>query len=422
MYSSKLFVVLLAAVTAFYNSCEGRTVSVRAGQQDVAAVEGSPLAMSCTAKSDVSPSPTPFVFKYWSASGAGATTVYNSSATTITSKTKGLSVTSTLTFKALKVADTQEYFCITEGKQTFMEVFVLPVASVPTIHMSKTDAKTIGAKTTLSCNASAAVAAVAPKSMLKLAWTFSKVSYTNGTDITSKAQTTSDNTGNPRTVASSLTRTVNKDTAGYYHCSVVLDVQVKNAVYNYVKNSTIELPVSVSQGVATNQKIKIFQKKEAKMVCDVAAFPDATATWMKDKEPITAASNKRYKFSSHGTTKNGVFVITTTDFVDRAVYTCTASNSVSSVSLKFTLRIRDPLGALWPFIGILIEAVLLAIIIIAYEKYGAKKGKKGSKGAKERLETSPLIDKSKDPGIEYTAGGKGRDDSVRMRGDAEVKA
>ena len=41
----------------------------------------------------------------------------------------------------------------------------------------------------------------------------------------------------------------------------------------------------------------------------------------------------------------------------------------------------DPLGALWPFIGIVIEAIILAIIIIAYEKYRCKKGEKcGRKG------------------------------------------
>ena len=33
----------------------------------------------------------------------------------------------------------------------------------------------------------------------------------------------------------------------------------------------------------------------------------------------------------------------------------------------------DPLGALWPFIGILVEAIVLFIFIMLYETYKSKK-------------------------------------------------
>jgi len=41
--------------------------------------------------------------------------------------------------------------------------------------------------------------------------------------------------------------------------------------------------------------------------------------------------------------------------------------------------VRDPLGALWPFLGIVIEAIVLAVIIVGYEYY-KKKDKEKDRG------------------------------------------
>lgn len=52
---------------------------------------------------------------------------------------------------------------------------------------------------------------------------------------------------------------------------------------------------------------------------------------------------------------------------------CTASNSVGSHSVQTIIRVKSTLAALWPFLAIIGEVVILCIIILVFEKKCAKK-------------------------------------------------
>jgi len=53
---------------------------------------------------------------------------------------------------------------------------------------------------------------------------------------------------------------------------------------------------------------------------------------------------------------------------DRFYYVCEADNKLSTTNNTILLRVKDKLGALWPFLGIVGEVVILCTIIFVYEK------------------------------------------------------
>lgn len=74
---------------------------------------------------------------------------------------------------------------------------------------------------------------------------------------------------------------------------------------------------------------------------------------------------------------------------------CEATNMHGSHSAEFHLRVKDTLAALWPFLGIVAEVLLLCVIILIYEKKCNKK----QKGEQDNEQTENLMGKDSAGGV-----------------------
>ena len=70
---------------------------------------------------------------------------------------------------------------------------------------------------------------------------------------------------------------------------------------------------------------------------------------------------------------NGTMVIRNLNQDDRGMYTCNLTNHPSLLfSTSTSLRVKDMYAALWPFLGIIAEVVILCIVILIFEKRNSK--------------------------------------------------
>lgn len=76
---------------------------------------------------------------------------------------------------------------------------------------------------------------------------------------------------------------------------------------------------------------------------------------------------------------------------DKGDFSCTAINGVGNYTQTITLRVKNTLAALWPFLGIVAEVIILCIILFVYEKKFANKGNAAS--ADDREQSKNLMEK-----------------------------
>lgn len=174
---------------------------------------------------------------------------------------------------------------------------------------------------------------------------------------------------------------------GNYTCSSVstdADAQV------LTENFAVLMPTMVYKIVAVNN---IIDGEALLLTCKVIGNPPTEIQWYKVPEPeskdpkdqwmVMDAKIKIESDDSHIHTNSTPLNTTMTSYLhipkieldDRFIYMCLADNTDNVVAMNSTILIRvvGKYAALWPFLGICAEVLILCIVIFIYEKQHSNK-------------------------------------------------
>uniref|UniRef100_A0A0A9WMP9 Basigin n=1 Tax=Lygus hesperus TaxID=30085 RepID=A0A0A9WMP9_LYGHE len=121
----------------------------------------------------------------------------------------------------------------------------------------------------------------------------------------------------------------------------------------------------------------VIEGQKLRLECLAFGTPKPTISWRFENDTYTETEGRVKLTKNSQGLENAIFEIESSELSDRGDYFCVAANDAttaqnSSVEIKTYVRVKDKLAAVWPFIGICAEVIILCSIIFAYERNRSK--------------------------------------------------
>lgn len=156
-----------------------------------------------------------------------------------------------------------------------------------------------------------------------------------------------------------------------HNSSVYFSTAEKEDVANYTcmpSQQTISV-VYIKLNKKLPTSTTVLENDKISLNCQVEGNPTPTVHWLKDGVPVDEAINStRLKLEDNDHVSEGKLRIEPVLKSDNGNYVCVINQYSLVLNTTTEVKVKDIYAALWPFLGIVCEVVILCFIIFIYEK------------------------------------------------------
>ncbi|KAG0711637.1 Basigin [Chionoecetes opilio] len=159
-----------------------------------------------------------------------------------------------------------------------------------------------------------------------------------------------------------------KEDAGVYRCQTRAGIPKDSPL---VRNFTV-IYFEIRK---MSKSMAVVKEEQLTLVCPVDGKPFPKIVWRKDLVLVTELKVNDTRMSlapNDNEVPDAKLIVLNAEANDRGNYTCNVTTHTNSFEVFTFVRVKDIYAALWPFLGIVVEVLLLGIIIFIFEKRRAK--------------------------------------------------